>query len=193
MKVTHWNRRDVRPADWRASNVPESKWGARFDLIPKGLPFVDMARSYVENLRANVEAGKGLILWGPYRGGKSSIAAIVVGEGLAHRLDCYWVESFDVTDAWIGKSRGRREAIRGAHLLVIDDLGMESRGSSDFPKDIIHDVLRYRLERLMPVILTTNMGVAEIKKVYGEKMWSLLQEFMDDILVSGAEDHWRKK
>jgi DNA replication protein DnaC len=183
----------VRPTDWLASNVPEGKWGARLDLVPQGLPFVGTVRSYVENLQANVEAGRGLILWGPYRGGKSCLAAVIVGEALAYRLYSYWVESFDVADAWIGKAKGRREAIRGAGLLVVDDLGMESKGSSDWPKDIMHDLMRYRLERLRPTIITTNMSTAEIQKVYGEKMWALLQEYMSDVLVKGAEDHWRKR
>jgi len=195
MRVARWSRRTVSPADWQASNVPEGKWGVGLDAIPQGLPFVGRVRAYVEGLRANIEAGMGLILWGPYRGGKSCVAAAAVGEAMAHGLEPYWIDAFDVADASISRSCWRRDNMRGAPLLVLDDLGMESQDErrGEFPREKIRALLKYRLERLRPVVITTNMSLAEVRKVYGDKTWALLQEYTDDVLVKGAEDHWRRK
>lgn len=195
MKVRAWKRRTVRPSDWRAANVPEGKWDARLDLIPPHLPFVAKIKQYLDDLRKNVEGGRGLVLWGPYRGGKSCIASCLIGESMSWRLNAYWIFSFDVADAWIAKGGWRKSEIRGTDFLVLDDFGMESQDPvrGEFPREKIKNLLRVRLEGARPTILTTNLSPASVEKIYGEKTWALLQEKMTFVLVSGAEQHWKER
>jgi DNA replication protein DnaC len=185
----------VRPTDWSDSKVPEGKWGAKIGLIPKDLPYVEKVVGYVEALRENVERGRGLLLWGPYRGGKSCIAAAVCGRAMTFGLEAHWVFAFDVADIWIARRGTRKADVRGAHLLVIDDLGMESQDHArgDFPREKIRDLLRVRLEGARPTIVTTNLSPDQVRKTYGEKAWALMTESLDDVLVTGAEDFWKER
>lgn len=195
MRVNRWRKRNVRRTDWLASNVPEGKWDARIDLIPQDLPYATQVRGYLALLKENVERGKGMLLWGPYRGGKSCIGAAFCGEAMAWGLEAQWIFSFDVADAWLARSGFRKRAIRGAHLLVLDDLGMESQDDvrGAFPREKIRDLLRVRLEGARPTIVTTNLSPENVRKMYGEKMWALLTENMDDVYISGAEKYWKDR
>lgn len=195
MKVRSWKKRDVKPTDWRASNIPEGKWDARLDLIPSDLPFVGLINSYVENMRENVERGRGLLLWGPYRGGKSCIAACVAGEMMSYRLRSYFIFAFDVADAWIARGGWRKAEIRGCDFLILDDLGMESQDHSrgEFPREKIRDLIRVRLEGARPTIITTNLTPGNVERMYGEKTWALLEEKMTAVRVFGAEKYWKDR
>jgi DNA replication protein DnaC len=151
----------------------------------------DSIQSYISALKENIEKGCGLILHGPYRSGKSSIGAIICGEALSHRCSAYWLEAFDLVDGWRWKDE-RCDGFRTTNVAVLDDMGMEAQsGGVDWPRALVRESLKFRLERLMPVIVTTNMRPDEIEKVYGGKLMALFDEFMLPVQISGAEDHWR--
>lgn len=198
MRLSMWleTKRDVSPSNWQEANVPESKWGASLDKMPD-TPLVraykGRIQNYISALKENIEKGRGLILHGPYRSGKSSIGAIICGEVLSHRCSAHWLEAFELVDGWRFKD-GRYLDFRTAHMVVLDDMGMEAQsGGVDWPRALVRESLKFRLERLMPVIVTTNMRPDEIEKTYGNKLMALLDEFMLPVQVSGAEDHWRKR
>jgi len=189
-------KREINRSNWEEANVPESKWGASLDRLPD----IPMVRSYktriqdfLSSLKKNIEQGRGLILHGPYRSGKSSIGAIICGEVMSRRCTAYWLEAFDLVDGWRWKDE-RCDGFRTAHMVVLDDMGMEAQsGGVDWPRALIRESLKFRLERLMPVIVTTNMRPDEIAKVYGGKLMALFDEFMLPVQVSGAEDHWKER
>jgi DNA replication protein DnaC len=187
-------KREVNRSNWEEANVPESKWGASLDSLPDILmvrSYKTRIQDYLSDLKGNIEMGRGLLLHGPYRSGKSSIGAIISGEVLARRCSAYWLEAFDLVDGWRWKDE-RCDGFRTAHMVVLDDMGMEAQsGGVDWPRALIRESLKFRLERLMPVIVTTNMRPDEIAKVYGGKLMALFDEFMLPVQVSGAEDHWR--
>lgn len=196
MRVSMWAdpKREVNRSNWEEANVPESKWGASLDSLPDILmvrSYKTRIQDYLSDLKGNIERGRGLMLHGPYRSGKSSIGAIICGEVLARRCSAYWLEAFDLVDGWRWKDE-RCDGFRTAHMVVLDDMGMEAQsGGVDWPRALIRESLKFRLERLMPVIVTTNMRPDEIAKVYGGKLMALFDEFMLPVQVSGAEDHWR--
>lgn|GEM_PF-4381749 len=194
MRVRSWKTRTVKPIDWRASNIPEGKWDAKLDLIPPDLPFVGQIKAYLDHLKENIERGRGLILWGPYRGGKTCVSALIAEQVMAHRLNAYFIFSFDVADAWIARGGWRKAEIRGTDFLILDDLGMESQDQvrGEFPREKIRDLLRVRLEGARPTIVTTNLSPEQVRKTYGEKLWALLDEKMMDVRIAGAEKHWKE-
>jgi DNA replication protein DnaC len=198
MRISMWTdqKRDVGRSNWEGANVPEGKWGASMDKMPdtKAVKvYRDSIQSYISALKENIEKGSGLILHGPYRSGKSSIGAIICGEVLSHRCSAYWLEAFELVDGWRFKDE-RYDGFRTAHIVVLDDMGMEAQsGGVDWPRALVRESLKFRLERLMPVIVTTNMRPDEIEKVYGGKIMALFDEFMLPVQVSGAEGHWRKR
>jgi DNA replication protein DnaC len=190
MRPPIWVRRPPTEADLRHANVPSSKWCADFRGIKEGLEYVASVKSYLANLKENIEKGKGLLLYGPYRSGKSCMAAIVVKEVAAHRCDPYWTEAFELVDGWFQKDE-RYERIRKSHLLVVDDLGMEAQSERrDYGREIICSVFRYRLERELPIVVTTNIEPKDLATKYGEKFLALILEFLTPVEITGM--NWTK-
>jgi DNA replication protein DnaC len=192
MNIPQWVRRNPPPDFLRFFNVPKGKWEAQISKIKDGLPYLTEVALYLNDLKQNLETGKGLLLCGPYRSGKSCLAALAVREAGTHGCHPFWLEAFELVDGWISKDYRYREA-RTCHLLVIDDLGTEAQEGDkrEFPREIVRQVLRYRLEREMAVIVTTNMMPDELRETYGEKLMALLNEYLVPIPVAGM--NWTKE
>ena len=188
MQLPAWKRRSPRRADMKVANVPMRKWDAEIRQIPGDPEFLVPVRAYLENLHENLLKGNGLLLWGPPRSGKSAIATAVVREVAAHMCRAYWLEAFEMVDGWIEEDH-RYDRMREAHLVVLDDLGME--GDVDFRKDVVRRALKYRLERAGATIITTNMNPSKLKLKYGEKMVALLRECFEIIEIDGV--NWSAK
>jgi DNA replication protein DnaC len=60
------------------------------------------------------------------------------------------------------------ERLRGVHLLVLDELGVEF--ASDYAKSRFFELLDARHEACRPTILTSNLGLADASKRLGERI-----------------------
>lgn len=179
-----WKRREPLEADFRNANVPQRKWCVDLDKIDPKLKYLEQVRTYLDNLKHNLIVGDGLLLYGPYRSGKSCLAAAIVREVAAHKCRAYWIEASELMKGW-DKEDHRYYRSRNAHLLVIDDLGIE--GSASYPVEIIGRALRYRLERACATIITTNMPPEKLEKHYGEKMIAMMKECLVRLHVEGMD------
>lgn len=184
LPVTEWNRRKVNDGLMRVANVPMRKWGSELDQVPGDPPYLGVVRDYLVNLRENLVAGDGLLLWGDYRTGKSSLAACIVREVAAFRCRPYWLLASELADGWEEQDH-RYDRMREAQLVVVDDLGTE--GNYDFRKDMIRRALRYRLENAGATIITTNMDLDGLGRAYGEKLKALLRECVLPVCVEGVD------
>jgi DNA replication protein DnaC len=179
-----WKRREPREIDLQNANVPQRKWGADLSKIDPKLKYVEQVQAYLDNLERNLKVGDGLLLYGPYRSGKSCIAATIVREVAAHKCRAYWIEADELMRGWDKEDHRYRRA-RNAHLLVIDDLGIE--GSAAYPLEVMGKALRYRLERACATVITTNMPPEKLEKHYGEKMIALMKECLIRVHVTGMD------
>lgn len=184
MKVETWKKQEAKEGDpfrkklLRVANVPQRKWEADLDRADPAA--AKAVRAYLDDLRDNIERGDGLLLWGTYRVGKSCLAACVAREVAAHRVRAFWMEASDLADCWTNRD-AYFVAARSTHLLVVDDLGEE--GNHEFRKETVSRALRYRLERGMATIVTTNMPPADLKRHYGAKIVALMQEALTAVEV----------
>lgn len=85
MRLPVWKRREPLEADFRNANVPQRKWCVDLDKIDPKLKYLEQVRTYLDNLKHNLIVGDGLLLYGPYRSGKSCLAAAIVREVAAHK------------------------------------------------------------------------------------------------------------
>lgn len=188
-----WKRQELPPDYLRFCNVPKSKWAVSLDRVPKDTDYRNAVEQYMGKLKENLEAGCGLLLRGPYGSGKSSLAAIVLREVAAHGCNPYWLEAFELSGGW-RKQDKRYFDSRKAHLLVVDDLGMEDdrkAGNESFPRLLIRQALRFRLEREMATIITTNLTLEDLEQVHGDKFIALLNRHMTYVSVEGKD--WAKE
>ena len=70
-------------------------------------------------------------------------------------------------------------------VLVIDDLGKEKR--TEWTQQVLFDVINYRYEHLLPVIITTNFDVDGLANHVGAAIWSRLYEMSGSIVTSGTD------
>jgi DNA replication protein DnaC len=169
------------------SGVPKSKWAARLERISPASPARRLVEAYAERFRENVERGRGLLFHGPYRVGKSCLASILVRTAMSYRMSACWLEGFELVDGWLADD-GRKAAFRKSRFIVVDHLGMEVSGSGrgTLAPQIIQSAFRWRLERCLATVVTTNMSPARLAEVYGEKFMSLVRDFMVAVEIPSA-------
>lgn len=184
-----WKRRekDVPRGELeRQTNVPARKSGATLAQVPGAPVYLTSIRTYLARLGEHIVEGRGLLLWGPYRSGKSSLAACVLREVYRHRCPAFWIEAFELVDLWRaeGADDERRDEFRGSPFVVVDDIGTE--GSQEWRKEVLVQALRFRLERAGATIVTTNLPLDGLQQIYGAKFMALLQECLMPIHVEGV-------
>jgi len=74
-----------------------------------------------------------------------------------------------------------------AQFLLLDDLGREHESVSGWSNEKVFDMLRYRHNRLMPTIITTNQPLPALKERYTEGLASFLQEATIMVLIEGED------
>jgi len=69
-----------------------------------------------------------------------------------------------------------KEKILGAEFLVIDEVGNESKTNTTLVSGCFNDILRQRAGGVLPTIVTSNLYFDKIRRVYGEEVYSILNE-----------------
>lgn len=154
---------------------------------------------YVQQLSSMRRRGRGLVFSGPYGVGKTSLAISVLKEAMAqgYLVRCTaWPLVIDArTSTWHdSKLRSRfLKQVYGPDFLQLDDLGKEIGAGKDLSISVLDMILRRRTARLRPTILTTNFPLAELRRVYGDAIASLLNGYFQPIQVMGEDmrgKHW---
>lgn len=81
------------------------------------------------------------------------------------------------TDGWSSPEKRILfdERVRNVDFLMIDDVGKEySAKTSDLTEIMFDNLIRYRVGRRKPFILTTNTSASDMKNRYGNSLMSLL-------------------
>lgn len=154
------------------------------------------ARNYVDNFKTFKEDGKGLLFYGDVGTGKTYVAAAIanalVDKGvpvmmtnfarIANKLQ----ESFDGRQTYL-------DNLNKFDLLVIDDLAAERK--TEYMQEIVFNVVDARYRSGLPMIITTNLGIAAIKnatETAERRVFDRILEKCFPIEVKG-KSHRRKK
>ena len=70
-------------------------------------------------------------------------------------------------------------------VLVIDDLGKEKK--TEWSQQVLFDVINYRYEHMLPVIITTNFDASELANYVGHPIWSRLYEMSNAVETQGGD------
>jgi len=70
-------------------------------------------------------------------------------------------------------------------LLLLDDVGVNKH--SEWVEEVTHDVLDERYRRHLPVLLTTNLGTADLKAAIGDRMASRLRQRCLSVVLEGPD------
>jgi DNA replication protein DnaC len=187
-----------------SSVIPARFRGVSFDRPPvsemaksvDGRAVVKQVRAYIDDLEANLGAGRGLWLMGGTGTGKTTLAMLVSTAALdvSHSVAIY---SLPKLLARIRKTydseRGEDsyleffERLISVDLLHIDDLGAEKR--SDWVLEQLYALVNERYEAQKSIIVTTNLEQTELEEQIGPRTVSRLVEICGDPLPLRGPDH----
>ncbi|HWB68800.1 MAG TPA: ATP-binding protein [Solirubrobacterales bacterium] len=175
-----------------ASVIPQRYLGVSFDRPPvtEIEPMVvRVVRSWVEELDANLDSGRGLWLMGDTGTGKTTLAMLVSKAALqAQRsVAIYSLPKLlaRIRRTYDAEASGDSylsffERLTAVDLLHVDDLGAEKR--SDWVLEQLYALVNERYEAQRSMLVTTNLGQDELEEQIGSRTVSRLVEICGDPL-----------
>lgn len=169
-----------------ASVIPAKYRGVSFDRPPvtdMDPTVVSDVRSYVEQIDANLEAGRGVWFTGDVGTGKTTLAMLVSKAALEHgrsvaiyslpRLLARIRRTYDA-DAGEQSYLEFFDRLTAVDLLHIDDFGAEKR--TDWVLEQLYALVDERYESNRAMVVTTNLDEPDLRKQIGERTVSRLME-----------------
>ncbi|MDU2806075.1 MAG: ATP-binding protein [Veillonella sp.] len=173
---------------YAAVGIPKRYYDMDFDWLRKHGSFpkenaeaYDAVKKYSDNLKANLDSGKGLILRGPAGTGKTSIAVSILKQAMELGKGCLMISMPNLLDTMLTLSKGDNVAylrfeqkLRNIPLLLLDDFGAEY-SKSDWIPSKVESIIIDRYNRMKPIILTTNYSDAWTEKNYSQRVYDRIR------------------
>lgn len=153
------------------------------------------AKNYVANFAQFREQGKGLLLYGGVGTGKTFAAACIVNALIDTGRPCLMTNFARVLNTlWsIEEKQAYIDSFNKFDLLVLDDLGTERR--SEYAQEQVFNVIDGRYRAGLPLIITTNLSIEEIKKpdsVGNSRIYDRVLEMCHPVEVTGKSRRRQK-
>jgi DNA replication protein DnaC len=204
----------ARPCDCRAERMNKGRSRGISSVIPpryRGVsfdrpPVSDMARdlqtkiavnevrSFVDDLDARLQEGRGLWLFGDTGTGKTTLAMLIskaaleTGKTVAiYSLPKLLARIRRTYDSEPGGDSYLSffERLTSVDLLHIDDLGAEKR--SDWVLEQLYALVNERYEAQRSILITTNLPHPELEEQIGSRTVSRLTQICDEVEVRGED------
>jgi len=175
--------------------IPRRLWSTSLEKLPNEADsYKPNIVKYINNLRTARKKGLGLILYGENGSGKSALAAIIAREAYLAGFTVFWTGCNDYKAAVFSREEFDEyttivERAQEVDFLVIDDMGKEYRGKSEFMESEIDNLIRKRVLNGCVTIVTTNLKPERMKEEYTPSTISLFKEAMIGLKIEGPK--WR--
>jgi DNA replication protein DnaC len=167
--VATWQEIDLTNLD-RYAEMTFDRLDLRSD---EGLPEADLRRfaETVKAAQAFAAAPEGwLVLTGRPGSGKTHLAAAIAHESNRRGGRTLFVTAADLLNHlratfYPGSAVGydkRMEEIKGADILVLDDLTIDEKGMSSWARDKLYEILIYRFDYIRPTVITTAQTLQDM-------------------------------
>lgn len=154
------------------------------------------SKSYAQQFEKFRKSGKGLLFWGDVGTGKTFAAACIANAVIDQGYTALMTNFAELTNKLQESFSGRQayiDSLNNYSLLVIDDLGAERK--SEYMQEIVFNIIDARYRAGLPMIITTNLTIEEIKKpaeIGNARIYDRVLEICHPIKVAG-ESHRRSK
>lgn len=179
------------------TGIPKRFRGVGFDRQP--IADMDPAltreiRTFVRDIGRNLDAGRGLWLFGDVGTGKTSLAMLVSKAALeaGRSVAIYSMPRLlaDIKETYEDRSERSYlqlfERLVSVDLLHIDDLGAEKR--TEWVLEQVYSIINERWQEQRSVVVTTNLiDVDELRDQIGPRTVSRLHEMCDLIPIMGRD------
>lgn len=131
----------------------------------------------------------GLIFTGSYGVGKSTLAAIILDHAQEQKKSIAWVDA-ETLLFWslkTGKFSEAFDSIKDADLILLDGLGDKDRlePPNDDERFALYQLINYRHNAGLPMLITTNLTAAEIGIQFGQRTVERILEACAWVKVGG--------
>lgn len=152
-----------------------------------------IAQKYVERFPKMKKENQGLLLYGPPGNGKTYFSVSIANELLSKLTPVICVGAIALIERISQSQRTWGDggiftvlnALENADLLVIDDLGTEP--DNKWTRAMMYQIIEKRNSTGLPVIITTNIGIDELKERYDDRTYSRLVEMCSFIRNTGTD------
>lgn len=151
-----------------------------------------IVKAYADNLKYNLDFGKGLILRGPAGTGKTSIAVSVLKRAIDMGKGGMMISMPNLLDNMLTLSKGDNVAfmdyerkLRNIPLLLLDDFGVEY-SKSEWVSAKVESIIIDRYNRMKPIVLTTNYSDSWTKDHYSQRIYDRLRGEYEEAIFKGA-------
>lgn len=151
---------------------------------------------YAQDAKLMERRRNSLLIAGGYGSGKTHLAAAVTKALTDRGISVLFgtaIEHFDnIRNDFEHTGLNRHLAkMKSANVLVIDDLGKEKK--SDWTQQVLFDVLNFRYEHKLPIIVTTNLIDADgehfdaLANHVGGAVWSRMCEMCNEVITKSGD------
>ena len=150
-----------------------------------------IAHRYVERFDLMYQKCQGMLFYGPPGTGKSYLAAAIANELMEMQKPVAMTSFVKILDK-TAESESLVDSLNQADLLIIDDLGAERETS--YALERVYNVIDSRYRANKPMLLTTNLGVDELKNsdnIQYRRVYDRILEICYPVEFTGPS--WRRK
>lgn len=175
------------------ASIPPLYAGLTLDKLDNRHPgAIRAARRFVEQWLEIRRAGRWLYLHGPVGAGKTALAYAILqellGKGVAGIADTVPDLMDQLRPGRDDQAWERMEALRGAELLVLDDLGAQR--NTEWVTETLFRLLNHRSRALLPTIITSNDSLGQLLQlgrgtVEWERIVDRIAEMAEIVQLSG--------
>lgn len=127
--------------------------------------YIQSAKKYCREWQKIYENNNGLLLWGDVGTGKTYMAGCIANELINQKVPVLMTSLIKIINNLQGFTIADKNAyldsLNKFKLLILDDLGAERQ--SDYALEQVFNVIDNRYRNNQPVIITTNLGLSELK------------------------------
>lgn len=169
------------------SNLPlrfQGKTFANFEPhCAKAADALAKCRSYAEGFGLVMERGQCLIMTGKVGTGKTHLAAAIANHLIHERKDYPLFASVSqavrsIKETWQKSSEHTESEVMQwfvePDLLILDEIGVQF--GSETEKMLIFEIVNKRYESIKPTVVLSNLTLAEISQVMGDRVVDRLRE-----------------
>lgn len=181
------------------SGIPKRFQDATLESYRAALPgqsaALQWANAFAANFEQAMETGRSALLVGRPGTGKTHLAAgiamAVLQRGCSVAFTTVQRAIRRVKSSWQKESaESETEAIRafaGVDLLILDEVGVQF--GSQFEANLLFDILNERYENVRPTLLLSNLPLADVTKLLGDRIIDRFRESGGRVVVFDWESH----